>query len=168
MSLATPFGPFTLRHELQPGDWETIVHLHGDLYAREYGFDATFASYVAGPLAEFAARAKVRERLWIAERDTQIVGCIAVVEALDQEAQLRWYMVEPSSRGLGLGKRLLAEAVAFARGCGYPSMFLWTVSALKAAAHLYRGAGFHLVESTRVQLWGVEVVEEKYHLDLGA
>src|SRR5438477_8747745 len=46
--------------------------------------------------------------------------------------------VHPSCRGMGLGRRLLQDAVAFARQSGYHAIFLWTVSALTAAARLYR------------------------------
>src|SRR5262245_59034257 len=128
----------TIRTSLQPGDLGSIVYLHGTFYSREYGFDHTFEAYVAGPLSEFARSASPRERLWIAERDGRLVGCIAIVAASPEVAQLRWYLVDPSAQGAGLGKRLLREAVAFARECGYRSIILWTVSALTAAAHLYR------------------------------
>lgn len=68
-------------------------------------------------------------------------------------------------RGLGLGKRLLHEAIAFARECGYNAIMLWTVSAL-AAAHLYRAAGFRKVEEKPGHVWSVDVVEEKYEMAL--
>ncbi len=155
-----------LRTDLKPGDIGAIVQMHGVLYAREYGFDHTFEAYVAGPLAEFACSASPQERLWIAERDGRIIGCIAIVAASPQTAQLRWFLVEPSARGTGLGKRLLHEAVAFCRDCDYQSIVLWTVSALTAAAHLYRSAGFKKVEEKPGRMWGVDVVEEKYELRL--
>jgi N-acetylglutamate synthase-like GNAT family acetyltransferase len=144
-----------------------IVALHGILYAREYGFDPTFEAYVAAPLAAFVRAASPRERLWIAERDGRLVGCVAVVAASPDTAQLRWFLVDPSARGAGLGRRLLGEAVAFAGGCGYKALILWTVSALTAAAHLYRAAGFRKVEAKPGRMWGVDVVEEKYELALG-
>jgi len=155
-----------LRTNLKPGDLGAIVQLHGVLYAREYGFDHTFEAYVAGPLADFARSASPRERLWIAERDGRIIGCIAIVAASPQTAQLRWFLVDPSARGTGLGKQLLHEAVAFCRDCGYQFIVLWTVSALTAAAHLYRSAGFNKVEDKPGRMWGVDVVEEMYELRL--
>ncbi|HEX6852834.1 MAG TPA: GNAT family N-acetyltransferase [Candidatus Polarisedimenticolaceae bacterium] len=161
--MRAPF-PFTLRTSLRPGDLGTIVHLHGDLYSREYGFDASFEAYVAGPLSELALRGSSRERLWIAERDGKFLGCVAIVDASDDIAQLRFYLVVPEARGSGIGRRLLEEAVAFARDEGYVSIFLWTVGALEAAAHLYRAAGFVKVEEVPGAPWGVPVVEEKYVL----
>jgi GNAT superfamily N-acetyltransferase len=131
-------GQITLRTELRPGDIGSIVCLHGVTYAREYGFDHTFEAYVAGPLAEFAKSASATDRIWIAEQGDRIVGCIAIVAHSPQVAQLRWFLVEERCRGAGLGKRLLNEALAFCTASGYQSVFLWTVSTLTAAAHVYR------------------------------
>ncbi len=156
----------TLRSDLRPGDIGTIIYLHGTVYAREYGFDHTFEAYVAGPLAEFACSPSLRERLWLAERDGRIVGCIAIVAASPQVAQLRWFLVDPSARGLGIGTRLLHEAIDFCKECDYESVVLWTVSALTGAAHLYRSIGFTKIEERAVRQWGVDVTEEKYTLPL--
>jgi GNAT superfamily N-acetyltransferase len=134
-----------IRTNLKPGDIGSIISLHGILYAREYGFDPTFEAYVAGPLSEFVQSAAARERLWLAERAGQIIGCIAIVATSPQTAQLRWFLVAPAARGVGLGKRLLTEAITFCKGCGYRKVILWTVSALVAAGHLYRSAGFRKV-----------------------
>jgi GNAT superfamily N-acetyltransferase len=159
-------GAVTLRTDLRPGDLGRVVELHGAVYAREYGFDPTFEAYVAGPLAEYVHRAAPRERLWLAERGGRLVGCAAIVAAEPGVAQFRWFLVEPGARGTGLGRRLLDEALAFSRDCGYARVVLWTVSALTAAARLYRAAGFHKVEEKPGRHWGVDVVEEKYALEL--
>jgi ribosomal protein S18 acetylase RimI-like enzyme len=151
------------RSHLHPGDIGALVQLHGMLYAREYGFDSTFEAYVAGPLAQCVLAASPRDRIWIAERGEQIVGCVAVVGASEIEAQLRWFLVVPSMRGVGLGRHLLREALAFAESRRYESVFLWTVSALTAAARLYQAAGFRKVEE-KPGHWGVDVIEEKYLL----
>jgi GNAT superfamily N-acetyltransferase len=156
----------SIRTHWRAGDLGAIVCLHGTIYAQEYGFDPTFEAYVAGPLSEFVRSASCRERLWIAEDDGEILGCMAIVAASQTKAQLRWFLVVPEARGTGLGKRLLAEAVTFCKEAGYGSVILWTVSALKAAAHLYQLAGFRKVEEKSGKLWGVDVVEQKYELVL--
>lgn len=156
----------TLRNELRPGDVGYITYLHGSVYAREQGFDGTFEAYVAGPLAEFVQSASERERIWIAEREEKIVGCIGIVASSPTVAQLRWFLVDPGCRGAGLGGRLLEEAIAFCKTCGYESIILWTVSALAAAAHLYRSMGFEKSEEKPVRMWSVDVLEEKYELRL--
>jgi len=162
-----PQGPFSFRTDIRPGDIGSIVYLHGVIYAQERGFDPTFEAYVAGPLSEFVLSGNKRQRVWIAERDGRIVGCIAIVAASPRTAQIRWFLVEPSTRGTGLGKRLLGEAVAFCKECGYSDVFLWTESALTAAAHLYQTAGFHKTEEKPGRMWGVDLIEEKYELRLG-
>jgi N-acetylglutamate synthase-like GNAT family acetyltransferase len=156
--------PFSLRHDIRPGDLGAIVYLHGRLYSREYGFDPTFEAYVAAAMARFVLAHTDRDRLWIAEKDDRIIGSIAIVAASETEAQLRWYLVDPSARGLGLGKTMLHQAVEFSRQSGYDSVFLWTVSALTDAARLYRTAGFEKVEEKPGKQWGRDVIEERYLL----
>jgi ribosomal protein S18 acetylase RimI-like enzyme len=156
----------TLRTDVVPGHLGSIVRLHGVVYAQEYGFDTSFEAYVAGPLAEFVRCCTDRNRLWIAERGDRLVGCIAIVGISEREAQLRWFLVDPSARGLGLGRKLLQEAVAFCKCCGYETVCLWTVSALTRAARLYRLFGFEKVEERPTQQWGAQVLEEKYVLAL--
>jgi N-acetylglutamate synthase-like GNAT family acetyltransferase len=157
----------TVRTALAPGDLGTIVRLHGVLYAREHGFDPTFEAYVAEPLGAFVRAAAPRERLWLAEREGRVVGCVAIVAAAPDTAQLRWFLVDPVARGAGVGRRLLDEAITFSRGAGYRAVLLWTVRSLEAAARLYRAAGFRLVEERPpARLWGTVVVEERYELPL--
>lgn len=155
-----------IRTDVRPGDIGAIVQMHGVIYAREYGFNPRFEAYVAGPLAEFVLKNSPRERLWIAERQGDVVGSVAIVEAGDQVAQLRWYLVDSVVRGAGLGARLLNQALGFCRDAGYRLVILWTVSALVGAARLYQAAGFRKVEQAPGNDWGVEVMEEKYELQL--
>ena len=155
-----------LRTALRPGDFGRIVALHGDLYAREHGFDCTFEAYVAAPLAEFVMRSSPRERIWLEDIDGRIEGSIAIVAESDTTAQLRWFLVAPEARGTGLGRRLLEEAIGFSRATGYERIILWTVSALERARRLYETAGFRRVDAHDTHQWGVAVTEEKYELTL--
>jgi N-acetylglutamate synthase-like GNAT family acetyltransferase len=153
-----------IRNDWRPGDLGEIVRLHGILYHREQGFDTTFEPYVAEPLARAVLHPSERQRFWIVEENGTMRGCIAVVEESAERAALRWFLLHPEVRGLGLGRRLLAEAVAFCRASGYREVFLWTVDDLSLARKLYREQGFELEEEHRHPIWGKRLNEQKYRL----
>ncbi len=155
-----------LRDDIRPGDIGFIVYLHGQLFAEEYGFGDKFEAQVAASLAEFYLSFKPnRERLWIAEKDGQIVGSVGIVESSPVQARLRWLLVDPANRGLGLGKALLDEAIDFCRQCGYKNVFLETFSELTAAGHLYKSAGFKITKEKTKSLFGKTVTEQHYVLN---
>jgi GNAT superfamily N-acetyltransferase len=155
-----------IRNALKPGDVGSIIYLHGRLYGEEQGWDSTFEAYVAAPLAEFVKAPGGRQRIWIVEQRGQVAGSIAIVEAAANQAQLRWLLLHPQLRGQGVGSRLMEEAIGFCREQQYAEIFLWTVSALSAAAGLYKKFGFRLTEEKPRQLWGAEVLEQRYQLVL--
>ena len=96
-----------VRYDLQPGDIGNVVYLHAVVYAEEYGLDHTFEVYVASGLAEFIKSFNsIKDRLWVAEIKGKNIGSIAVFGHTESEAQIRWFLVHPSYRGLGLGKTL--------------------------------------------------------------
>ena len=160
----------SIRKYLKPGDIGMVIHLHGVVYSEEQGWDETFDGYVAGPIARFATSRSERERIWIVEVEKagegRVVGSAAVVKASEEEAQLRWLLLAPEVRGLGLGRRLAEEAVEFSRSVGYPSIFLWTVRGLEAAESLYESLGFEETEEKTSEIWGGVVTEVRYDLKL--
>jgi len=156
-----------LRYHLRPGDIGYLTHLHGITYAKEHGYDHTFEAYVADGLAEFIRSfSPDKDRIWLAETNHQIIGSIAIVENSKAEAQLRWFFVHPKYRGIGMGRKLLNEALHFCKERKYRSVFLWTTSELSTAQHLYTGAGFERTRKKTHQIWGRTVMEERYDLDL--
>lgn len=156
----------SIRNDMRPGDVGYITYLHAVLYAPEQGWDHTFDSYVAVPLANFGLSHSHRERIWIAENEGGIVGGTAIVKFSENEAQLRWLLLHPQVRGRNLGRKLVEKALQFSRDAGYSSVFLWTVSTLPIAAKLYRSVGFRMKEELTHELWGSHVTEVKYELEL--
>jgi len=156
-----------IRHHLKRGDIGYLSYLHGVLYAKEYGYDKTFEVYVAKGLEEFVEFFNPdKDRIWLAETNNQIIGSIAIVGTSKLEAQLRWFLVHPEYRGLGLGRKLIKKALLFCKRRRYRTLFLWTTSELKAAGHLYTSIGFRKTEEKKHKIWGKKVTEEKYDLHL--
>ena len=156
-----------LRHHTRPGDIGYLIYLHGVVYSKEYGYDRTFEAYVADGLAKFIRSFNPdKDRIWLAERNDQIVGSIAIVGHSKIEAQLRWFFVHPKYRGLGMGRRLLNQALHFCKEQKYRAVFLWTTSELNTAQRLYTNAGFRRIRRKTHQIWGQKITEERYDFDL--
>jgi DNA-binding MarR family transcriptional regulator/GNAT superfamily N-acetyltransferase len=151
----------------RPGDMGWVVQSHGSLYASEYGFDSSFEGLVAEIAAKFLASFDAsRERCWIAEIDGAQVGSVFLVRHTDDVAKLRLLLVDPAGRGQGLGQRLVAECLSFARQCGYRKITLWTQSILVAARKIYQDAGFVLVATEPHRSFGQSLIGETWELKL--
>jgi DNA-binding MarR family transcriptional regulator/predicted GNAT family acetyltransferase len=151
----------------RPGDIGWVIQRHGALYEQEYrwgpGFEALVAGIGAKFIRDFDAR---RERCWIAELDGEPVGSVCVVKQSASTAKLRLLLVEPRARGRGVGKRLVAECIDFARRAGYRRLVLWTQSNLTAARGIYAAAGFRKVKSQPHREFGVPLTGEYWELVL--
>ena len=159
-------NPYTLRTH-RPGDMGWIVHRHGVLYSKEYGWDERFEAIVAHVVADFVDNFDpVHERCWVAERNGEIVGSVFVVRKSKTVAKLRLLLVEPSARGLGLGSRLVNEVIGFSRNAGYKKIVLWTHPELISARKIYKAAGFELVAEETHQLFGQPMTAETWAMKL--
>jgi DNA-binding MarR family transcriptional regulator/GNAT superfamily N-acetyltransferase len=158
--------PWLLR-QYRPGDIGWVIARHGALYAEEYGLDQRFEALVAKVAGAFlAGHDPLRERCWIAERTGVNIGSVFLVRESDETARLRLLIVEPAARGLGIGTRLAAECIGFARTAGYRRVTLWTNDVLSAARAIYQKAGFRLVASVPHCKFGPPMVGEDWQLDL--
>lgn len=164
---AGPAGePFTLR-EHRAGDMGWIVSRQSALYAEEYGWTTEYEALAADIVAQFLRTFDpAHERCWVAERNGTAVGAVLIVRQSDTVAKLRLLHVERAARGLGIGKRLVAECVRFSRAAGYRTITLWTQSNLLAARHLYEAAGFTCVAEEPHHRFGKDLVAETWELGL--
>jgi len=158
-------GDIVIRNELAPGDLGTVIHLHGLLYAREYGYQTCFESYVALAVHELYQRFDPeRDRVWLCEHDGKMVGSLFLMHREVGAAQLRFFLIRPEYRGIGLGKLLMERFMASLRELGYTSAFLWTERELSAAASLYTRHGFRLTEQKPSDIFGRPAFECRYDL----
>jgi DNA-binding MarR family transcriptional regulator/GNAT superfamily N-acetyltransferase len=160
--------PYVLRPH-RPGDMGWVVSREGAVYAEEYGWDDTFEALVAQVVGDFLKNFDPkRERCWIAEINGQSAGHIFLVKHPEQPetAKLRLLFVEPAARGMGLGQVLVDECLHFARLAGYRRVVLWTQSILAAAHHLYRRAGFRLIQEEPHHSFGKDLIGQIWELDL--
>jgi ribosomal protein S18 acetylase RimI-like enzyme len=159
----------TIRRVLRPGDLGEIVAHHGRVYGPEFGVDTTFEGHVAAAVARAATRGfpSEREAIWIVEAGGGHAGSLALTDEGDDEAAVRWFVLDRAVRGHGLGRRLLGELLETARASGYARIWLETFSDLRAAAHLYRDHGFVLVSEDATPRWGRNrITYQRYELEL--
>ncbi|MEV6051257.1 bifunctional helix-turn-helix transcriptional regulator/GNAT family N-acetyltransferase [Streptomyces sp. NPDC052107] len=160
-------GEVVLR-EPRPGDLGWIVQRNAALYAAEYGWNADYEGLVARIVADFAQDHDPHlERVWIAEQAGRPVGCVMCVrDDAPGTARLRLLLVEPETRGHGIGDRLVRAVIDFARGVGYRDLVLWTNDVLGGARRIYQRHGFVLVAEKPHRSFGKDLVGQDWRLDL--
>ncbi|WP_041276063.1 GNAT family N-acetyltransferase [Desulfosporosinus acidiphilus] len=89
---------------------------------------------------------------------------IVIAQADEGIAQLRYFLLEPETRGAGLGRKLVDMALAFCREKGYKQVFLETICFLEAARHIYASKGFKITKTHKNPSWGDDVIEEHWDL----
>ena len=156
----------SIRTELQPGDIGYVTYLHGALYHREYNYGLQFESYVAKGLCEFYEKYNPqRNRIWVCDHKNRMIGFLLLMDR-GEAAQLRYFLIEPEYRGIGLGSKLLNLYMGFLRECGYKASYLWTTHELITAAALYKRLGYKLTEEKESNSFGKPLREQRYDLIL--
>ncbi|MCS0612471.1 helix-turn-helix domain-containing GNAT family N-acetyltransferase [Massilia kyonggiensis] len=159
--------PFVVRSH-RPGDMAWITRRHGELYARQQGWDSSFETLVGQICTDFERNFDpAREHCWIAERAGERIGSIAVArDGEEGVAKLRLLLVEEQARGFGLGTHLVDVCHQFARTAGYRKMRLWTTDQQKQARGIYQRKGYRLVAEEPVHAFGKDMINETWELDL--
>jgi GNAT superfamily N-acetyltransferase len=76
-------------------------------------------------------------------------------------AQLRYFILKPAYRGIGLGGKLMRLYIDFLKTARYTASYLWTTHELHSAAHRYKRAGFQLTEQKESTAFGKKLLEQK-------
>jgi DNA-binding MarR family transcriptional regulator/RimJ/RimL family protein N-acetyltransferase len=155
----------------RPGVIGRVAEMHGRYYAQAVGFGQFFESKVAGELAEFAGRLQQpRNQLWVALQGERIVGSVAIdgEDLGGDTAHLRWFILDDGLRGAGVGRRMLAAALAFCDERRFAATQLWTLRGLDAARRLYEAGGFVLADERAGDQWGKTLVEQRFVRERGA
>jgi GNAT superfamily N-acetyltransferase len=151
----------------EPGDLGWVIQAHGEIYAREFGWNTDFEALVARIVADWAQdHDPVREHAWVAESDGERVGCVFCVSEDERSARLRILLVDPKVRGRRVGTDLVHACLDFARSAGYQRIVLWTNHPLTAARAIYLAEGFTLVDEAPHRSYGVDLIGQNYELDL--
>ena len=152
-----------IRNELRPGDIGYVTYLHGILYHREYSYSIAFESYVALGLHEFVSQYMPdKDAVWVCEHRNEIVGFILLMNKGNNSAQLRYFILKPDYRGIGLGKRLMNLYMNYLHEKGYTHSYLWTTNELIAASQLYKKHGFVITEEKPSTSFGKPLIEQRY------
>lgn len=160
-----PASDVAIRFGYRPGLVGRVAEMHGAFYARHSGFGQFFESQVASGVAEFAGRLEQpRNGIWSAVHGERIVGSLAIdgEDLGDNQAHLRWFILDDACRGRGVGRRLLEQALAFCDERGFAAVQLWTFKGLDAARRLYESCGFELACEQPGSQWGREVIEQQF------
>ncbi|WP_343673541.1 bifunctional helix-turn-helix transcriptional regulator/GNAT family N-acetyltransferase [Paraburkholderia heleia] len=149
----------------RPGCIGDIASLHARFYAANWGFGAYFEKKVATELAEFAgALPAVGKALWLAMERDRVLASLAIdgnESGNAGVAHLRWFIVDDSLRGTGIGRQLMTNAMQFV-DASYAETYLWTFKGLDAARHLYESFGFQLAQAFEGDQWGTKVTEQRF------
>jgi len=163
----------------RPGILGRTLEMHMAYYANHHGWGRSFESSLAADLGALGERldrprCEVFAAVWRCRRadgpgpaEKTIVGTVyvdgddGVAEGVST-AQIRCFLVEDAVRGRGVGRRLLAAAMAFVRRTGFAEVTLWTMTKLLPARRLYEEAGFRVAREEELVKWGQRDLFQKY------
>lgn len=153
--------------QLQGGDAGWIVHRHGSVIAKEFGWNMEFEAMCSQIMADFIKNYKPDcERSWIVERGEEILGSLFLIRENETTARLRLLYVEKAARGLGLATKLLEKSFAFARSKNYKRVILFTTSNNVGARRIYEKIGMQLVKEEPFDFAGQMQMGETWAIDL--
>lgn len=131
-----------------PQDVEIARNLFRE-YQAALGVDLCFQDFATELATLPGAYAPPRGRLFLARKDMDVVGCVALRPLNDEHCEMKRLYVRPQGRATGLGRRLAEAVIDSARRIGYQRMYLDTLPSMREAQGLYETLGFRDVSAYR-------------------
>lgn len=166
MNTSITLSDISIRNDLQPGDLGFLAYMHAKLYAKEMGYGINFEGYVLDGLGEFAHQYDpAKDKVWICEHEGKIIGSLVGFHR-NSDIQFRYFIFLPEYRGIGLGKRLMQEFIAYAKASGCKNTYLWTTTEQATAIALYTRYGFKQTEEKFSTAFDKPLTELRFDLAL--
>lgn len=151
MDQQTDRPALAIRQAIFPQDLAIVTSLFS-AYVASLGIDLSYQNYsdevskLPGKYAEANGGA-----LFLASLESspnEIIGC-ACLRALARpdKGEVKRFYINPNSRRLGTGRKLLECVIQEARKFGYKELYLDTLETMTAARGLYRSFGFNEIEN---------------------
>jgi ribosomal protein S18 acetylase RimI-like enzyme len=162
-------GPISIRRVLQHGDGSAIADLHRRVYEREYGLNDRFTETVERDVGAAVSSGWPRRAgaVWLVHGGGSLLGALALTAEGQRVGRVRWFALDRSVRGRGLGRALIDELLEEARSGGLRTLRLETIKLLTVAAHIYTSNGFRVIWERERTDWGPPVTYQGYELTLG-
>lgn len=168
--MVAPFTSPTIRAASE-ADAEAIAGLHTASWRVAYR-GILPAAYLDGPIGEerrghwraaMAAR-RPEDVVLIAEGDARPLGFIAVWRAGDPgfDAYIDNLHIRPDLRGNGLGRRLLAAAVARLHDAGCGCIYLWLFEKNAGARRFYETLGGRAEDRSVIDFAGARIAQIRF------
>lgn len=159
---------------IEPSEWRLYrdIRLQAlrdspDAFASTYEGEA-FRADETWSARLIAAAASSTDRAFFACRDTDVCGLVWCkrLTAQSASADLLQLWVAPASRGLGIGRALLMNALAWAQALGVQRVRLGVTLAQTPAMHLYQRCGFVPMGTAQALREGSALLSQDMILDL--
>lgn len=151
----------------QAGDFGWVVQSNSSIHTQEYGWNEKYEASVVQTVADYLNNFNPqKDCCWIAEKDDENVGAVILAKKSETIAQLKLLFVDPKSRGLGIGKRLVHECTRFARNAGFKKITLWTGSVFSIARIIFEKEGYKIIKSKKQRSFGQDLIGEIWEIKL--
>jgi putative acetyltransferase len=133
--------------EFQPGDETAFRTLNEEWIVRYFALEPKDQISLEDP------RRFILEpggKIFIAEEDTQAIGCCALLARAPGEFEVAKMAVTESAQGKGIGRQLLAKTIDAARAAGAHLLYIETNRKLGPAVRLYESLGFRHLPPERI------------------